>query len=144
MDLSKILTISGKPGLYKIISQAKAGFLVESLIDSKRIPAFSTDKISSLREISIFTEDTDVELKVVFQKIFEQENNQPIADLKKKSEKEIISYFVSILPDYDRERVYVSDMKKVLSWYNLLLANDLIDLIKDEEVSAEESAENNQ
>ncbi|MDL2315449.1 DUF5606 domain-containing protein, partial [Bacteroidales bacterium OttesenSCG-928-C19] len=88
MDLSKILTISGKPGLYQVVSQAKMGVLVESIVDSKRIPAFSTDRISSLGEISIFTEEADVELKSVFQKIFEKENSQPIADLKKKSEKE--------------------------------------------------------
>ena len=138
MDLSKILTISGKPGLYKVISQAKAGVLVESLIDSKRIPAFSTDRISSLREISIFTEEEDTELKLVFQKIFEQENGQPIADLKKKSEKEIISYFTSILPNYDKERVYVSDMKKVLSWYNILVAKGLVDLEEDTEEAAGE------
>lgn len=141
MDLSKILTISGKPGLYQVVSQAKMGVLVESIVDSKRIPAFSTDRISSLGEISIFTEEADVELKSVFQKIFEKENSQPIADLKKKSEKEIISYFASILPDYDKERVYVSDMKKVLSWYNMLVAKGLIDLNADEETPEENSAE---
>lgn len=141
MDLSKILTISGKPGLYQVVSQAKMGVLVESIVDSKRIPAFSTDRISSLGEISIFTEEADVELKSVFQKIFEKENSQPIADLKKKSEKEIISYFASILPDYDKERVYVSDMKKVLSWYNMLVAKGLIDLNADEETPEESSAE---
>ena len=133
MDLSKILTISGKPGLYKIVSQTKAGFFVESLVDSKRIPAFSTDRISSLGEISIFMEDDDVVLNSVLQKIFEKENGQAIADLKKMSERDVMTYFASVLPNYDRQRVYLSDMKKVLSWYNILLAKGLIDLNEETE-----------
>lgn len=133
MDLSKILTISGKPGLYQVVSQTKMGVLVESLVDSKRIPAFSTDRISSLGEISIFTDDDDIELKIVFQKIFEKENGLQIPDMKKKSGKEIENYFESILPNYDRDRVYLSDMKKVLSWYNLLVAKNLIDLNDEEQ-----------
>ncbi len=132
MDLSTILSISGKPGLYKLISQTKNGALVESLVDSKRFPAFSHYKISSLEDISIFTTDDDIPLKKVFQKIYEKENGGDCID-HKAEEKEIRSYMEQILPNYDQERVYVSDMRKMFAWYKLLNAKKLIDLEQDEE-----------
>ena len=120
MDLSTILSISGKPGLYKLISQTKSGALVESLTDSRRYPAFAHEKISSLEDISIFTVENDISLKKVFQKI---DNKAP--------EKEIRSYMEQVLPEYDKDRVYLSDMRKLFSWYKILNAKKLIDLEED-------------
>lgn len=130
MDLSTILSITGKPGLFKLISQTKNGALVESLLDSRRYPAFAHEKISSLEDISIFTTDDDISLKEVFQKIYEKENGGDCID-NKASEKEIRAYMEQVLPNYDRERVYLSDMRKLFSWYKILNAKQLINL--DEE-----------
>ena len=130
MDLSTILSITGKPGLFKLISQTKNGALVESLLDSRRYPAFAHEKISSLEDISIFTTDDDISLKEVFQKIYEKENGGDCID-NKAPEQEIRAYMEQILPNYDRERVYLSDMRKLFSWYKILNAKQLINL--DEE-----------
>ncbi|MGM9820266.1 MAG: DUF5606 domain-containing protein [Candidatus Onthomorpha sp.] len=130
MDLSTILSISGKPGLYKLISQTKSGALVESLTDSRRYPAFAHEKISSLEDISIFTTENDISLKKVFQKIYEKENGGDCID-NKASEKEIRSYMEQVLPEYDKDRVYLSDMRKLFSWYKILNAKKLIDLEED-------------
>lgn len=134
MDLSTILSITGKPGLFKLISQTKNGALVESLLDSRRYPAFAHEKISSLEDISIFTTDDDISLKEVFQKIYEKENGGDCID-NKASEKEIRAYMEQVLPNYDRERVYLSDMRKLFSWYKILNAKQLINL--DEEKQEE-------
>lgn len=125
MDLSKILSITGKSGLYKLISQNKTSFIVESLNDGKRIPAFSHDGVSTLDNISIFTEDSDIPLVKVFQSIYTKENGAALPE--KMSNDQMKKYFAEILPDYDRERVYVSNMKKVFSWYNILIEHKLID-----------------
>lgn len=130
MDLSTILSISGKPGLYKLISQTKTGALVESLLDSRRMPAFSHERISSLEDISIFTEEDDVPLKKVLQSIYRKENGGDCID-NKADEKDIRAYMEEVLPNYDRERVYLSDMRKLFSWYRILNANKLIDLEED-------------
>ena len=130
MDLSTILSISGKPGLYKLISQPKSGALVESLTDSRRYPAFAHEKISSLEDISIFTVENDISLKKVFQKIYEKENGGDCID-NKAPEKEIRSYMEQVLPEYDKDRVYLSDMRKLFSWYKILNAKKLIDLEED-------------
>ena len=106
MDLSTILSISGKPGLYKLISQTKSGALVESLTDSRRYPAFAHEKISSLEDISIFTVENDISLKKVFQKIYEKENGGDCID-NKAPEKEIRSYMEQVLPEYDKDRVTI-------------------------------------
>jgi hypothetical protein len=127
MDLSKVLSIAGKPGLYEMVSQSKSGLIVESLIDGRRIPAFSHERISSLEEISIFTELEDVPLKEVFQSIFKKEDGKKTIS-HKSSANELKALMEEILPDYDKERVYVSDIKKLISWYNLLVEKDLIDL----------------
>lgn len=134
MDLSTILSITGKPGLFKLISQTKNGALVESLLDSRRYPAFAHEKISSLEDISIFTTDDDISLKEVFQKIYEKENGGDCID-NKAPEQEIRAYMEQILPNYDRERVYLSDMRKLFSWYKILNAKQLINL--DEEKQEE-------
>lgn len=132
MDLSTILSISGKPGLYKLISQTKTGALVESLLDSKRYPAFSNEKISSLADISIFTIDDDISLQSALQAIYKKENGGECIN-NKAPESEIIAYMKEVLPNFDEERVYVSDMRKLFSWYNLLNSKQLIDLETEEE-----------
>jgi hypothetical protein len=136
--LKGILSISGKPGLYKMVTQGKNSIIVESLIDGKRIPAHSFAKVISLEDIAIFTETEEVPLAEVFKVIIEKEGDgNPAPDSKKISTDDLKAYFDEILPDYDRDRVYVSDMKKVLIWFNLLLEKDL--LKEDEEVKEEKT-----
>lgn len=140
MDLSNILTINGKPGLFKLISKTKNSFIVESLIDKKKSPAFSHDGISSLDNIAIFTEDDDVALEKILLTIYDKEKGNKIPDIMNDNNK-MKSYFEEILPDYDKERVYVSNIKKVLLWYNLLLENDLISPEENQETETAEKTE---
>jgi len=147
MDLSKILSIAGKPGLFQMISQSKSGLIVESFTDGRRIPAFSHERISSLEEISIFTETDDVPLKEVFTAIYKKEDGKKTIS-HKSSANELKELLTSVLPDYDEERVYVSDIKKLVNWYNQLVEKNLIDLEdenteerKEEESPAEENPE---
>ncbi len=130
--LKGILAISGQAGLFKMVSQAKNSIIVESLVDGKRMPAYATSRISALEDISIFTEEDDVKLLEVFNMIFDKEDGQP-AISHKVSAKELKKYFGEILPDYDKDRVYVSDIKKVIMWYNLLLDKDVFSFGKEEE-----------
>lgn len=125
MDLSKILTITGKPGLYKQIAQAKNGVVVESITDQKRFQAFGNEKISSLEEISVFTTGEDKPLKDIFKIIFEKQNGQPSIDVKSSNDV-LKKYFEEIVPDYDKDRVYVSHIRKIISWYNLLQQENLL------------------
>jgi len=141
MDLSKILSVTGKPGLYRMIGEAKNNLIIESLIDGKKIPSFAHDRVSSLKEISIYTEGEDIPLVKVFQKIFDTTEGKPVANPKKSSNDEIKALFESILPDYDKDAVYVSDMKKVFSWYNLLLEKGLMEFSEEDE-AADENTEN--
>jgi hypothetical protein len=141
MDLSKILSIAGKPGLYQMISQSKSGLIVQSLLDGKKIPAFSHERISSLEEISIFTETDDIPLKDVFIKLFKKEDGKKTIS-HKSSAKELKDLLKSVLPDYDEDRVYASDIKKLINWYNLLVDKNLIDLEEEkEETEATSEAE---
>ena len=134
MDLSKILVVSGKPDIYELISQTKNGAIVESLADKKRCPVFKTDRISSLNEISIFTTEKEKPLGEVLQDIFGKEDGKPIAfDIRKSSNSELFAYFKEVLPNYDTEHVHASDVKKVLLWYNLLVAAGKIDLEEPKE-----------
>jgi len=142
MDLSKILSISGKPGLFEMVSQTKNGVLVESLLDGKRIPAFSHERISSLEEISVFTETDDVPLKEIFRTMFTLTNQQQ-AISHKSGAKELEAFFESVLPDYDKDRVYVSDIKKMIQWYNLLQAKGLVDLEEDPSPEGEDTQTEN-
>jgi hypothetical protein len=139
MDLSKIMSISGKNGLYKLISQGKNNFIVESLEDGKRVPAFSHDGIATLDNISIFTEDEDILLTKVFQIIFQKENGAEITSIMNDNTK-LKKYFEEVLPNYDKERVYVSNIKKVISWYNILVKHNLIDLEEDPAENQEQAA----
>jgi len=133
MDLSKIIAISGYPGLFKVVAQAHNGIIVESLIDKKRMQAFSTFKISALEDISIFTTGDDMPLKDVLKKMYETEKGQASIDPKAGNE-DLKSYLMNVLPNYDNERVHVSDIKKLITWYNLLEKNDLL---KETEVAKE-------
>ena len=130
--LKDILSISGKGGLYKYISQGRNGIIVESLHDKKRINATATAKISSLEDISVFTEDGEVSLEELFKKIKEKENGGP-AISHKASNDELKKYFAEILPEYDRERVYVSDIKKIISWYNILQGLEMLDFSEEDD-----------
>ena len=137
MDLTEIMSISGKPGLYKMISQTKNGMLVESLLDEKRFPVFAHEKISSLEEISIFTETEDLPLKDIFKKINDLlEGGKALSH--KSSPEELKEFFEDVVSDYDKERVYVSDIKKVIQWYNLLHEKDMLDFTEDEEEKEDE------
>lgn len=137
MDLSKILSIAGKPGLFKVVAQTKNGVVVESLLDGKRHTAFSSDRVSSLEEISVFTEMDDAPLKDIFKKISDKQEGK--AAISHKSDgKELKAFFEEVLPDYDKERVYNSDIKKVIQWYNLLIEKDLLNF-DEEEAEKEET-----
>ena len=132
--LKKILSVSGKPGLFKLVSTSKTITLVESMIDGKRFPIYTHEKIVSLGEIAVYTSQDEVPLKDVFVKIKEQEEGGKISDDKKSSNKELFSYFETVLPDYDKEKVYASDIKKIVNWYNLLMENQ-IDFETEENIS---------
>ena len=138
--LKKILSISGKPGLYKLVSTSKTITLVESLIDKKRLPIYPQEKIVSLGEIAIYTLEDEIPLKDVFTKIKENENGEKIADDVKSSNKEMFSYFETVLPTYDKEKVYASDIKKIINWYNLLIENS-IDFEVEEDIVEENPKE---
>ncbi len=132
--LKGILAISGQPGLYKVISEGKNNVVIESLLTGKKSTAYADAKMSSLEDIAIYTSSEDVPLKKVFQKIADKENGGQALDVKSSPE-ELKDYFEEILPEYDKERVYGSDVKKVISWYNLLNTKGL--LVFDSDVTDE-------
>ncbi len=134
MDLSGIISIAGMSGLFKVIAQTKNGLIVESLIDKKRVQAFSTHKISALEDVSIYSTGDDVPLKEVFQKIHDKEKGGACID-HKSADAELKKYFKAAFAEYDEERVYVSDIKKVLNWYNALQKDGLLE--KKEESEAD-------
>ncbi|MBN2167469.1 MAG: DUF5606 domain-containing protein [Marinilabiliaceae bacterium] len=139
--LKDILSISGYGGLFKTISQGKNSIIVESLVDGKRMPAYATSRISALEDISIYTYDGDVKLAEVFKNIFEKENGGECIS-NKASADELKNYFSEILPDFDKERVYISDIKKILGWYNLLHSKDLLSFDDESSVKkGEDSSE---
>lgn len=139
MELKDIVAINGKPGLYEIKAQSKGGIIVESLIDSKRIPITVTHNISALNEIAIYTYEEEIPLRIVFKSIFEKENgNETLSH--KESGKALTSYFREILPNFDEERVYTSNIKKIVQWYNLLASKNFdFASIKEVEEETEES-----
>ncbi len=132
MSLDEILSVTGKPGLFKLKTRTKSGFVVESLIDKKTAIIGINHNVSILKDISIYTYETEVPLKEVFQKIATKESEGP-AIHHKVSKKELQDYFSEVLPNYDEERVYASDIKKVVQWYNLLQSNDMLSAINEEE-----------
>ena len=122
--LKEILSISGKPGLQKLVSNSSNALIVESLIDGKRFPAYSNAKIIALEDISIYTETEDMPLKDVFKRMYDKEEGKQALSHKESNDK-IVSYFSEIVPEYDKDRVYTSDMKKIIQWYNLLIAKNI-------------------
>jgi len=130
--LKDLMAISGHAGLFKFISQARNGIIVESLETGRRMNAFTTMKVSALEDIAIYTEDKEIPLEEVLGSLHKYENGGKAISPKSDPD-ELKDYFSAILPEYDRERVYVSDIKKVLTWYNLLLAYELLEV--DEEKS---------
>jgi hypothetical protein len=140
MDLSKILAISGKPGLYMMLSETKTGLLVEAMDTKKRFPVFAHEKISSLEEISIFTEDEDLPLKEVLKKIYDSLEGKKAPD-HKSDPKELKAFFKEAVPEYDEERVYNSDIKKVIHWYNQLHEHKMLDFTAEEEEEEEKKEE---
>ena len=143
--LKTILTVSGKPGLYKMISQGKNITIVESLTDKKRIPAYTSDKIISLDTIEIYTNDDRVSLYKVLNSIKEKESLKQITwDISKAAPDELRTYLSEVLPDFDRERVYPTDIKRLLNWYNILIGAGYqeFDLVEEaEELKEENEAE---
>ena len=133
MGLEKIIAIAGKPGLFKLVTQTRAGFIAESLIDNKRLSVSIQQNVSVLSEIAIYTLTEELPLKQVFLKIKEKENGQPTSVAPKESKDKLEEYFFDVLPDYDEDRVYVSDIKKVIQWYNLLQEHNLLDSLDDNE-----------
>lgn len=141
MDLSKVVAISGKPGLFLVTSNGGGKLIVESLLDGKRIPAFVNDKISSLEEISIFTTGDDKPLKEVFMSIHEKLGDKLDFDPKKVSPVEMKEKFMLVLSDYDEDAVYQSDMKKVFQWYQLLNDKGILDFTVEEKKEEEKPVE---
>jgi hypothetical protein len=140
MDLSGIISISGRPGLYKVIAQAKNSIIVESLTDKKRFPAYSSDRISALEDISIYTIDEDKPLQDIFADIYAKENGKE-GPSHKSDIAELTAYFAEILPDYDEERVYASDIKKLFQWYNLLLNAGCLEPTEEEKATVDATSD---
>lgn len=138
MGLEKVLSISGKPGLYKLVTQTRGGFVAESLIDGKRISISLQNNVSVLSEIAIYTLTEEVPLYKVLGKIRDKENSKICSVKPKDSKDKLEEYFFDVLPEYDEDRVYASDIKKVIQWYNLLQKHDMLHLLDDNEASSNE------
>jgi len=138
--LKGILSISGQSGLFKMVAESKNNIIVESLETLKRMPVHSTSKVSALEDIAIFTENGDVPLKDIFKAISDKESGGS-AISPKSSGNELKAYFEKIVPEYDKDRVYISDIKKVLLWYNALKQNDLLNFTETVEKSKEAESE---
>ncbi len=140
IKLKDILSISGKGGLFRYIAQARNGIVVESMEDRKRHVAPATARISSLEDISIFTMDEEIPLPDVFFRIHEQTNGGKTLS-HKSAARELKEHFEELVPDYDPERVYVSDIKKVFQWYNQLLEHDMLEVVDKSDETPEEGTE---
>ena len=134
--LKTILSIAGKPGLYKLISSGKNMLIVETVdAAKKRIPAYGQDKVISLADIAMYTDAEEVPLSKVLESVKNKENGAVASiDYKKVSANELHAYFAEILPNYDRDRVHASDIKKLLSWYNILVSNGITDFVEQNAV----------
>ncbi len=135
--LSKILSVTGRPGLYKLISTNQNLNIVESLADGKRIPIYVQEKVVALSDVSIYTNDGDIPLRDVLKRIKEKEGGKQVSLGSKPSGNVLFSFLAEVLPDYSRESVYASDVKKLVSWYNLLMEYN-IDL--EEDINKEETS----
>ncbi|NER15520.1 hypothetical protein GWK08_18845 [Leptobacterium flavescens] len=133
MSLDKILAISGKPGLYELKTQTRSGFVVESLLNGKKITIGMRNNVSMLSEIAIYTLSEEIPLGDVLDKIKEKESGNNTSINHKDSKDKLEEYFFEVLPDYDEDRVYASDIKKVIQWYNLLISKGITDFKQEEE-----------
>lgn len=138
--LKKIMSISGKPGLYKLVSNSKNMIIVESLADNRKIPVYARDRVVSLGDISIYTNEDEVPLKDVMIAIKNKENSQKVSLETMTKPEQLHKYFEEVLPSYDKDRVYNHDIKKMISWYNLLIGAS-IDFEQEEETVNSETAE---
>jgi hypothetical protein len=133
MGLRGILAVSGMPGLYKVLAQTKSGFIVESLTDKKRLPVSATQRVSMLEDISVFTTGDDLPLKDVFLKMKEFSGSGEIIDAKS-DPKKLTEFLAKVVPDFDQERVYPSDIKKMITWFHLV--KDVVDIADEDEAEA--------
>lgn len=140
MSLEKVLAIAGKPGLYKLKTQTRTGFLAESLLDGKTVNVSGRHNVSLLSEIAIYTLTEELPLREVFKRISEKEDGKETIS-HKASKEELEEFFFGILPDYDEDRVYASDIKKVVQWYNMLVKNGMTDFAEAKETAKEEESE---
>lgn len=138
--LKTILSISGKPGLFKLVSHGKNMLIVESLADQKRVPAYAKDKVISLGDIAIYTDETEVPLHEVLTGVKNKENGGQASISPSAKPDELRAYFAEVLPNFDRERVYPSDIKKLISWYNLLISAGITDFTPEEQPAEEVAA----
>lgn len=138
MNLEGIISIAGKGGLYKLLSQSRGGFIVESLVDGKRFPVQSTNNVSSLSDIAMYTYEEEVPLSEVFNNIAKKENEGPSLN-HKENPKVLKEYFSTVLPDFDEDRVYNSDIKKVFQWYNILQGAGLVEISDEKEDTIEDA-----
>jgi len=136
MSLDKILSISGKPGLYKVVTPTRSGFVAESLLDKKRITVNAHSNVSVLSEIAVYTLTEELPLREVFKKIKTKEEGKPTSISHKDSKDILEEYFFEVLPDYDEDRVYASDIKKIVQWYNLLQQHDLLSALDETKKAA--------
>ncbi len=138
MYLEGILAISGQSGLFKLISKGKSSVIVESLITGKRMPAFSTSRISTLEDVAVYTDDGEIPLKDIFNNIFKKYEGKKIDNSIIKNNN-YLEFFETVLPNFDRDRVYQSDVKKIVNWYNCLIDNNIINenSVKESEESEE-------
>ena len=137
--LKKILSISGKPGLYKLVSQSRNMIIVESLIDGKRMPTYARDKVVTLSDIAMYTETKEVPLREVLESMKKMENGAK-ASVDPKAEPNVLrEYLAKVLPDFDRDRVYPTDIKKLVSWYNLLVTSGNDDFSEETKTQEEEA-----
>lgn len=143
MGLNTILAISGRPGLFKLLTQTRGGFVAQSLLDNKKISVNTQSNVSVLSEIAVYTLTEELPLKEVLKKIRDKENGGLTSVAHKASKDDLEEYFFSILSDYDEDRVYASDIKKIIQWYNLLHKNELLNLIDEEEASLEDDNSEN-
>ena len=138
--LKGILSIAGQSGLFKLVSQGNNSIIVESLTDGKRMPAHGTSRVSALEDISMYTEDGDVKLSYVFACIYDFTKGEKCIDVKKASAAEIKEYMGNVLPNWDKEHIYMSDLKRLFTWYNLLLEKGVI-TAENAQKAKEESTE---
>lgn len=138
-----ILSISGKPGLYKLISNGKTSLIVETLDDKhKRMPIFASDRVTSLNDIAMYTEQEDMPLTEILASLYKEENGKTSSlDYKKCKSSELREYFAKILPNFDQDRVHDSDIKKLIQWYNILVKNGITDFEDNTGVDTENEDE---